>query len=274
MTVPRCEPMEIHLFRTPPVNSYVVEEHGRLVVIDVAAGCGELVLRFIESELGRDPHQVSLVVCTHDDPDHIGGLLTVAHACGAEVGVPWFSLRPHLKLLRDPTSPFFRVATGLREALRRRPSSRIARARRTQRVAPDRVAPDRVAPGRTAAKPARRRSAPEVGMARALRLLRPDHRLEHDQTLPGFPSWRVIHSPGHSFDSVCFFHAPSRSLVSGDTVLGSRARGRLVHPAIYANPMILRRTMRRLKQLGPTSVYPGHGSILRGDELFDHLSPD
>jgi len=268
--------MEIHLVKTRPVNSYVVEEHGRLLVIDVAAGCGEIVLSFIESKLGRDPRQVSLVVCTHDDPDHIGGLLPVAHACGAEVGVPWFSLRPHLKLLRDPASPFFRVGTGLREAIRRRPWSRAVLARRTHRVAPDRVAPDRVAPDRVArahapSNRARRRPSAEVGKALGLRLLRPDHRLENDQTLPGFPNWRVIHSPGHSWDSVCFYHTPSRSLVSGDTVLGSRARGQLVHPAIYANPATLRRTMRTLKVLAPTSVYPGHGSVLRGDELFDHL---
>lgn len=263
--------MEIHLVKTPPVNSYVVEEHGRLLVIDVAAGCGELVLSFIESRLDRDPQEVSLVVCTHDDPDHIGGLLTVAYACGAEVGVPWFSLRPHLKLLKDPASPFFRVGTGIREAIRRQPWSRTVLSHRTHRTAPGQTASDRLARDQPPSHRVRRKPSVPGSKVLGLRLLRPDYRLENDQALPGFPDWRVIHSPGHSWDSVCFFHTPSRSLISGDTVLGSRARGRLVHPAIYANPVRLRRTMWRLRQLAPTSVYPGHGSVLRGDELFDHL---
>ena len=100
---------------------------------------------------------------------------------------------------------------------------------------------------------------------------KPDHRLKHHRELPGFPGWQVIHTPGHSWDSVCYFHAASGSLISGDTLLGSGSKGRLVAPSVYANPLQMARTLRRLKALHPTAVYPGHGSQFEGKGLLDHL---
>lgn len=37
-------------------------------------------------------------------------------------------------------------------------------------------------------------------------------------SLAGSP-WEVIHTPGHTFDSVCFYHPPTKTVITGDTVL-------------------------------------------------------
>ncbi len=67
----------------------------------------------------------------------------------------------------------------------------------------------------------------------------------------------VIHTPGHTMDSLCFYHAPSRALFTGDTVL----------PYVVASPdpsaggraeyhMF---TLKRLMSMKIDSLLPGHG---------------
>jgi glyoxylase-like metal-dependent hydrolase (beta-lactamase superfamily II) len=95
--------------------------------------------------------------------------------------------------------------------------------------------------------------------------------LKDGDTLENFPNWTVIHSPGHSWDSCCYFHKRSRSLISGDMLLGSGKRGLLVTPSIYSNPVQMAQSVKRMQELKPTSVYPGHGSFFEGENLLAHL---
>jgi len=39
--------------------------------------------------------------------------------------------------------------------------------------------------------------------------------------LSGF-EWEVIHTPGHTLDGICLFHAPTRTAFTGDTVMPAR----------------------------------------------------
>lgn len=69
--------------------------------------------------------------------------------------------------------------------------------------------------------------------------------------------WRVIHTPGHSPGSVCYYNAKKRTLVSGDTVF-YRTYGRTDLPGGSAAQIM--RSLRMLKETLPsdTLVYPGH----------------
>ena len=97
------------------------------------------------------------------------------------------------------------------------------------------------------------------------------HLLKHGQRLPEFEEWQVVHTPGHSWDSCCYFHLPTRALISGDTLLGSTTSRELVKPAIYSSARHLKRSIERLKKLDPQAVYPGHGMVLTGEQLLSHL---
>jgi glyoxylase-like metal-dependent hydrolase (beta-lactamase superfamily II) len=101
--------------------------------------------------------------------------------------------------------------------------------------------------------------------------LQEDYRLKHRQSLPGFDDWQVLHTPGHSWDSCCYYHQASGSLLSGDTLLGSGKQSRLVLPSIYSNPLQIRRSLRRLRQLQIRAVYPGHGSVIEGEQLIERV---
>ena len=73
--------MKIHQVKGRFVNSYVVEEGGRMFVVDVGLRGERRIIGYIRNVLKGDPLKVDLVVCTHDDPDHSYGVAALARRC-------------------------------------------------------------------------------------------------------------------------------------------------------------------------------------------------
>jgi glyoxylase-like metal-dependent hydrolase (beta-lactamase superfamily II) len=67
---------------------------------------------------------------------------------------------------------------------------------------------------------------------------------------------RAIHTPGHSSDHVCFLMEPERVLFTGDAVLG---QGTSVVDPPDGDMAAYVRSLRKLRELEPATVYPGHG---------------
>lgn len=243
--------MKVHRLKTRLVNSYIIEYPQHLLVIDVAVNCHRQVLGFIEEQLGRPATDVALVCCTHDDPDHIGGVYELARLAGAEVGIPHASGRRLRKWLNDPGGPLVRFTTSVREAFRARAWQMYTNANR-----------DRIAQQQT-----RYDGDYLLGTVRQTRL-------KHRQRIPHFPHWQLLHTPGHTWDSCCYFHAESGTLISGDTLLGSQKLGRLVAPSIYSNRRQTHATLQQLAKLNLQVVYPGHGSEQRGPNLIRNVKID
>ncbi len=243
--------MKIHQVKTRLVNSYVVEYAETLFIMDVAVRCHRQLLGFVETELQRDIADVSLVVSSHDDPDHMGGIAAVARLCDAEIAIPHSSRMTHHKLLNDPAGPVFRFATSLREAFRSRSWDMYFNSDRDRQAQQQPQLDER-----------------HGDVLRGQRL-QENYRLKNHQFLPGFEDWQVLHTPGHSWDSCCYYHHASGSLLSGDTLLGSGKQSRLVLPSIYSNPLQTRNSLRRLRQLEIRAVYPGHGSVIEGEQLIE-----
>ena len=243
--------MEIHQVKTRYSNTYVIEQSDAILVVDVASRCDGFVLKFITETLGRSIFDVKLVICTHDDPDHIGGVAALAQSCHAIAAIPFASKRPHIKLYQNPLGPIVRIATTTREAFRKRSRQMYMSSQRNARY--------------------QHVHNYHLETESAKQFLMPKFRLTHGNELHGFPGWKAIHTPGHSQDSLCFFHEPTRCLLTGDTILGSGTKGHVVSPAIYDSPIEMRRTIRKLKELDPAQIFPGHGKIFSGEQLLDHL---
>ena len=86
----------------------------------------------------------------------------------------------------------------------------------------------------------------------------PPTELEGGETLElsGF-EWEVIHTPGHTIDSICLYHEPTGTLISGDCVLpdtmadaDKTAGGRLDH-YLYGLGQLMKKSI--------VHVLPGHG---------------
>jgi len=78
--------------------------------------------------------------------------------------------------------------------------------------------------------------------------------------LSGF-EFEVIHTPGHTLDGICLYHADSRTLFSGDTVLpeamaevDKSGGGRMDH-YLYSLRTLLKKEI--------AHVMPGHGGLVR-----------
>lgn len=245
--------MQIHQVKGRHVNSYIIEGTDGLAVVDVAYRGEKYVLGYIREVMGRQPADVSLVLCTHGDPDHGGGLRQLAAACNAMIAVPYATGSTRRKLLNDPTGIFYRLVTSLIEGLRPRAWAMYA--------SPHRDTAARLLPTYEVLQDSH--SHQFNG--------KPDFRLKHGHHLPGFPEWRVIHTPGHSWDSCCYLHESKGVLISGDTLLGSGKKNQLVTPSVLSNPAQMKQTIKTLQSLTLTAVYPGHGHILEGRHLLDHL---
>ena len=237
--------MPVHQIKTKLSNSWLIEQGAGLVVVDVARGCEDEVLDFIHA-LGHAPAEVRTVACTHDDPDHMGGVPALARACGAEVALPLAANSAPRKIFNDPTGFAFRFMSGMAESMRPRAWRMYSRRQ-----------PEPGADGPPPQNP--------------VRLPGGVRRLRHGDDLPGAVGWQVVHTPGHSWDSCCFYHDASGGLISGDTLLASGKENRVVRPSILSNPLQLTRSLKLLQTLPVQTVYPGHGSVLSGPGLLDDL---
>jgi glyoxylase-like metal-dependent hydrolase (beta-lactamase superfamily II) len=90
-------------------------------------------------------------------------------------------------------------------------------------------------------------------------------------------AWRVIHTPGHSPGSVCFYNKELNLLISGDTLFQGTI-GNTSFPT--SSPRQMGQSLHRLMTLPPeTKVLPGHGQPTRVDRellmlqrMAQHLS--
>ena len=79
----------------------------------------------------------------------------------------------------------------------------------------------------------------------------------------GSSELEVLHSPGHSPGSVVLHDAATKSAIVGDTVFCDGGVGRWDLPG--GDLVKLRKSIKRLEDLGLRNMYPGHGSYAEGD---------
>lgn len=107
--------------------------------------------------------------------------------------------------------------------------------------------------------------------------------LPEDGGVPPLPGWRWIHTPGHSVGHVSFWREADGLLVSGDafiTVASESAYATAVQaPEIHGPPKYFtvdwpaaEASVRKLAELAPRIVVPGHGRPLDGADLRDGLT--
>lgn len=99
---------------------------------------------------------------------------------------------------------------------------------------------------------------------------------EHVPLAPG-PSgdWnlRAVHTPGHARGHLCFYHARTRSLLSGDHVIG--APGTVIIDPPEGDMAAYMASLGKILDLHAETLFPGHGSPqgaadLRIQALLDH----
>jgi glyoxylase-like metal-dependent hydrolase (beta-lactamase superfamily II) len=80
-----------------------------------------------------------------------------------------------------------------------------------------------------------------------------------DLVSAGSSSVRAVATPGHTADHVCYVLEGERALFTGDTVLG---RGTSVIDPPEGDLVKYLRSLERLRELEPNTIYPGHGPVV------------
>jgi glyoxylase-like metal-dependent hydrolase (beta-lactamase superfamily II) len=101
-----------------------------------------------------------------------------------------------------------------------------------------------------------------------VRALDPRHRLgeeglgDGDVVTAGGTEIRVVGTPGHSFDSLCFWFPEDRAMLTGDTILG-RGTTVIAHDGDLGDYLrSLDRLRRGAEMLEAEALLPGHGPVL------------
>jgi glyoxylase-like metal-dependent hydrolase (beta-lactamase superfamily II) len=110
--------------------------------------------------------------------------------------------------------------------------------------------------------------------------------LPTDGSVPCLPGWRWIHTPGHTEGHVSFYREEGRTLLVGDAFCTTKAESAFAvatqRPELHGPPAYFtmdwdqaRDSVRDLARLQPTTVAPGHGMPVSGDDvpsLLDELA--
>lgn len=223
----------IHHFPTGPFNWYVIEEAGRLTLVDAGFPGHYDVFREGLRSIGRELKDIEAVILTHAHADHMGFADTVAK--GAKVPVfihekdvtasrralqlPWFAL------LSNAWRPFMANVLG---------------------------------------------RAIANGVFSMAHVSNPQPFQDGDiLDVPGRP--HVIHTPGHTPGEVSFYLPAQGVLISGDTLVtrdlysGRVGSPQLTRPRLNDDYAEARKSVHRLKDLGRVTMLPGHGQPWEGE---------
>lgn len=223
----------IHHFETFPFNWYVVEEAGRLTLVDAGFPAHYDVFVAGLRAIGRTLADVEAVILTHVHADHTGFAERVRRERGVPVYVHEDDLAASSNVARIPPRGF--LINAWRPFVAR---SILLNAVRAGVPATEDI---------TGARPFRDGDVLDV---------------------PGRP--RVIHVPGHTAGE-CMFHLADRGvLVSGDALVtldlltGEHVAPRVPYRYLNDDDARARRSVDRLDEIGRVLMLPGHGRPWRG----------
>jgi len=224
----------------------------RITAIDPGAPCvARRMVAHVTEQLGRPASDIAWVAVTHYHVDHVAGLPELVKLTGCRVALPagaMAHIRDGKPLQFPPARRWPFMITGNKHTRNPMPSLRDLR------------------------------EMARIGLPFGNQTLpvEVDAWLDEGDQLPGAPGWTVLHTPGHTFDSLCFWHEPSGSLIAGDTVLGSHLIGPRANP-FYISRTTTIATLQRLADLPVQRLYTAHGRNFTGENLLvgvaDTLEP-
>ncbi|MDR3354945.1 MAG: MBL fold metallo-hydrolase [Synergistaceae bacterium] len=223
---------EIHRIRLKGVNAWLVRSGERWLLVDTGKPRSSSALMAGIRFAGCKPADISLVVLSHAHYDHVGCARRIKEISSAPIAIH----RLEAEVLR---SGRFVVSDGLN------------------------------AMGRFKAFMGRH-VVPHIFFS--FQPVEPDVIIDSDVRLDnlGFPA-SIIHTPGHSEGSISVLFDDGR-IFTGDLTITQPLPGIWRHMPIYGSSIAgIKRTWRRILDMGAKHIYPSHGADFPADELAEWL---
>jgi len=248
MTVNPPQHSNINMVPGRASPSYIIDGES-IAVVDVCfPSDAKTILTFVRSTLGRDVEDIKLIVLTHSHIDHVNG-------------VDYLVDKTHAALVVHANAE--KYLTGERSTPMPSWHDRIEFLRFFSKHSFPRPSISDVFSMPWAGVP---------GIKKGIRS-RVSHWLVDGEDLPGHPEWKVIHTPGHTDDSICLYSSQHKSLISGDTILNLQGQLAL-SPLVRLDSEALAESLKRLKRLQVDKIYPGWGPPVFVENILDRISTD
>jgi glyoxylase-like metal-dependent hydrolase (beta-lactamase superfamily II) len=220
-------------FDTGPFNWYIIEEQGRLTLVDAGFPGHYKVFQKGLAELGKSLKDLEAIVLTHGHADHIG----FAEKIRKQTGVPVFVHKEDAKMTCKPLQlPWFGL---LSKAWRPYTATMLGVA---------------IVNGVF--------SFPHLTKVETITN---GQRLD----IPGRST--VLHTPGHTDGEVAVYLEADKILLSGDTIVtrnlltGEAGLPQIVVPVLTKNYRQAMKSLDLLRELGNLTILPGHGKSWQGN---------
>ncbi len=223
----------IYKFDTGPFNWYLIEESGRLTLVDAGFPGHYRQFKAGMESLGFLNKDIEAIVLTHAHADHIG----FAEKLRKRSKAPVFIHKADAKMAQRPLQlPWLGL---LSNAWRKYTATMLGVA--------------------------------IVNGVFTLPSMSQVHTIHDNQVLdiPGRP--RVIHTPGHTDGEIVLHLADRKVLISGDTIVtrnlltGALGTPQLTNPILNDNYEQAKRSLSLIQELGELTILPGHGSPWKGE---------
>lgn len=243
-------------------RAYLIEGENGLMAVDVGSiGCAKDVAEYVTGILNRPLDDIRYITATHFHVDHIGGIGHLLALCPFRTRVLFHDMVKAYLSGERKISLIRSWCVGLTPAL-------LVSARSLRRVS------HLIVESLT--------GIPLPGLRTITRLPFDTGRIgffgdEEQSVSPldrfGFGGWKAILTPGHTEDSVCFYHEATGELLSGDLIVNvsKDGRGRL-NPFCWRRDLIKESYEHLLRTIRPSVIYPGHGEVILGPDPLSRVT--
>jgi len=221
---------KIHCLDGHIQTSYLVEYPDKLLLLDGGCRCDSGQIRdFIHNTLNRPFQDLKLCVVSHMHPDHAGGACSLRSRTGAEIA----AMEMIDQWYRGIGGYFqHKVDTYLAWWVSKKQN------RRTRRI----FYPKQV---------------------------KPDYLLKHNDPLPGFPDWIMVHTPGHTSHDACLFHPESGIFYAGDLLV--KIKNKFLPPFPVTMPEAMCASLREVSRIPVKTLLLAHGGVINtANEPIDY----